>query len=214
MMGVAVQHVGHSSQVVNVYQFASSMSNALSAATKETFRNIQSLKGSATSSVSNADAPDPQKSIVPVLNDQRAEVYNAIAQAKLRVSMVAMHLDDAWRQRLFAQLDRIHDIEEWEPEDKPVQAQSFETFIRTMIVLRPRKWPNLGLSHDGHLLAVWGTAQDRVTLEFLGGDCVRWTLSHVRPDNNIVRNAGLGPSLQILSLLSPYNPDHWFNEER
>ncbi len=147
-----------------------------------------------------------------VVSPQTSNIaYHALAKAKVMVAAMAMHWSDERRHRLFAQLDRLHDVSEWEPGDRPVSPQSFETFLRTMIVLKPGRGPNLGLSHQGNLLAVWGTARDRVTLEFLASDRLRWTLTHVTPDGQTVRNAGDGPAFSIRDLLSPYNPTHWFD---
>ena len=47
-------------------------------------------------------------------------LFDATANVKILTSQVAMHLDPEWRERLFKQLDSLHDPEEWEAEDKPI----------------------------------------------------------------------------------------------
>lgn len=145
------------------------------------------------------------------IDTAEARSYDALAKAKIWTSKVAAHLSDEYRRKLFQSLDRLHDIEEWEPGDAPIIEASFLTFLRTLIMLKPTKWPSLGLSHKGHLFGIWGNAQDRVTLEFFPDDQIKWVLSCNDQNGKTIRNAGLGPALSISSLLNPYNPEHWFH---
>jgi hypothetical protein len=55
-------------------------------------------------------------------------LFDARAMAKISASRVSMYLREGWRNKLFHQLDNLLDPEEWDPEDKPLQAQSFATF--------------------------------------------------------------------------------------
>src|ERR1700735_1244401 len=41
-------------------------------------------------------------------------LFDALAAAKILTSQVAMHLDEGWRDKLFRQLDSLHDPAEWE----------------------------------------------------------------------------------------------------
>jgi hypothetical protein len=104
-----------------------------------------------------------QKSLDEVLFDSRA-------MAKIAASRVSMYLREGWRDKLFYQLDNLLEPEEWDPEDKPLQAQSFDTFLKAICDVNPSKRPGLGLSYAGNLIAVWRSnvnTNDRVSLEFM-----------------------------------------------
>ena len=99
-------------------------------------------------------------------------LFDATANVKILTSQVAMHLDHEWRERLFKQLDSLHDPEEWEAEDKPIQQSSFATFLKAICQIRPSVRPGLGLSHDGQLIAAWTSGKNRLTIEFMRNDRV------------------------------------------
>ena len=105
------------------------------------------------------------------------ELYDALASFKVRTALVAMHLDREWRVRLFRQLDSLLAIEDWEKSDVPPSLASYSTFLRMLTFLRPLRRPGLGATHDGHLIATWTTGEDRLTIECLPKDIVRWHLS-------------------------------------
>lgn len=137
------------------------------------------------------------------------QLYDALARVKVLTSAVAMHLDRAWRGKLFQQLDSLHDTAEWEPGDAPVQEASFATFLRTIIALNPDRRPGLGLTSAGHLIGAWTVGQDRLTLEFLPNGSVRWLLScHV--DEQVESAAGEASVGRLPTVLAPYRPTRWF----
>jgi hypothetical protein len=97
-------------------------------------------------------------------------LFDARAMAKISASRVSMYLREGWRNKLFHQLDNLLDPEEWDPEDKPLQAQSFDTFLKAICDVNPSKRPGLGLSYGGNLIAAWRSSantSDRVSLEFM-----------------------------------------------
>lgn len=97
-------------------------------------------------------------------------LFDARAMAKIAASRVSMYLREGWRDKLFYQLDNLLDPEEWEPEDKPLQTKSFETFLMAICDVNPSKRPGLGLSYAGNLIAAWrsnANTSDRVSLEFM-----------------------------------------------
>lgn len=137
------------------------------------------------------------------------ELFDARAAAKELTSMVAMHLDREWRKRLFAQLDSLHDPKEWEKGDIPLQKSSFNTFLRTICLAKPKCRPGLGLSAAGHLIAVWLAGGNRLTIEFLPSDDVKIVLSNNL--GNYVERAAISTKAELLlSKLAPYRPDQWF----
>jgi hypothetical protein len=143
-----------------------------------------------------------------------ASAYDALARAKVWTLRVATHLKAEDRKKLFRDLDRLHDISEWESGDVPMSEASFQNYLRMILRIRPQKSASLGLSSDGNIFAIWGTATDRITLEFLADDEVKWVLSYRDQNGSMIRTAGVAPADRILSLLSPYNPEHWFYDRQ
>ena len=144
--------------------------------------------------------------------DLPERVFEALAAAKILTSQVVMHLDRVWRDRLFAQLDSLHDTSEWEPGDEPVQESSFATFLKAILSLRAERRPGLGLSLYGNVIAAWTTGRDRLTIEFLPNDRARWVLARYvdgEPDSF----AGQIPVTRLAESLAPHQPEHWFNNE-
>ncbi len=139
-----------------------------------------------------------------------ARLFDATANAKVLTSQVAMHMDREWRDRLFRQLDSLHDPEEWDPEDRPVERASFATFLKAILALSPTVRPGLGLSQRGYLLAAWTRARDRLTIEFLPKDRVRWVISDERQGEE-ARFAGQVAVSRLVESLKPYEPERWLS---
>jgi len=124
---------------------------------------------------------------------------------------VGMHLDPDWRNRLFSKLDSLIDPEEWDCDFALPSEQSFSTFLRMIIYLHPTKRPGLGLSAKGHFLASWSNLDDRIVIECLANDEVRWVLSRAAGD---LRESGAGRTkiYRIPDVIHPYEPDHLFRD--
>jgi hypothetical protein len=122
-----------------------------------------------------------------------------------------MHLDRAWRDNLFRQLDSLHDVGEWEETDQPLQQSSFATFLKAIMTIDPQRRPGLGLSQSGHLIAAWTSGRDRLTIEFLPNDWVRWVLARYM-DEEPDRFAAQIPVSRLARVLAPHEPEHWFHE--
>ena len=144
-----------------------------------------------------ADKPLPEK------------LYDALARVKLLTAQVAMHLDTEWRSRIFEQLDDLLDVEDWHEDDDPIKASSFETFLRMIIFHKPSRRPGFGVSNRGYLIAAWTTGSDRLTIEFLPNDTVRWVLS-CEVDGETERATGETPVRRLMEVLAPYSPIRWF----
>jgi hypothetical protein len=153
----------------------------------------------------------PGASIVTKQDDLAHQLFEALAQAKILTSQVAMHLETEWRHKLFRQLDSLHDIAEWELGDEPIQRGSFATFLRAILSINPKRRPDLGLSNAGHLVAAWVTGGDRLTIEFFANDRVRWVLSRRNENDVPERFAGETRVDLLAASLANYNPDHWFS---
>jgi hypothetical protein len=137
------------------------------------------------------------------------ELYDALASFKVRTALVAMHLDREWRARLFRQFDSLLAIEDWEQSDLPPSLDSYSTLLRMLTLFRPWRRPGLGATHDGHLIATWTVGEDRLTIECLPKDIVRWHLS-VLIDGERERAAADTPLQRLSQVLQPYDPNRWF----
>jgi hypothetical protein len=137
-------------------------------------------------------------------------LFDATANVKILTAQVSMHLEREWRDKLFRQLDSLHDPEEWEPDDEPIQQASFATFLKAIVQLKPQRRPGLGLSHGGNLIAAWSTGRDRLTIEFLPNDGVRWVISRYRDDES-ERFAGQTAVSRLAEGLAHYSPDNWLS---
>ena len=175
-------------------------SAAVSELTKRTSQNISKLKIPASPS---------SLSFVPSSKTIEEKLFDATASVKILASKVAMHLDRDRRNKLFNQIDSLHDIEEWDEEDRPIINSSFETFLKTILLISPQRHPGLGLSHEGNLIATWGNNQDRLITEFLPKEFVRFVLSRI-VDGEIERATGEIKISRLLECLTPYQPNHWF----
>jgi hypothetical protein len=181
---------------------------AFSAETREIARLVARLQ--------NEPSPASLRSTPRLAPDEQpleTRLFNALAAVKILTAQVAMHLDGEWRRKLFGQLDSLHDPEEWESSDEPVSQSSFATFLKAILSIRPERRPGLGLSHSGNLIAAWTTRRDRLTIEFLPNDRVRWVLARYRDtEEEPARYAGHTHVSELVEGLSPHHPEHWFSD--
>ncbi|WP_282949449.1 MULTISPECIES: hypothetical protein [unclassified Sphingopyxis] len=156
-------------------------------------------------------ASEQVKRIHPATAPTLAErVFQALVDAKIWTSKVAMHLDRGTRDRYFRQLDLLHDCDEWFGDQSPVVLDSYKAFVRFMHLIGGLSKPSLGLSPKGILVAVWHGDHGRLTIEFLSSDWVQWTVSRPLGDRT-ERAAGNTELTRILPNLAPYSPEAWFN---
>jgi hypothetical protein len=163
-----------------------------------------------TKKLDDLAAPTPSFSGVRIaakgLDEQ---LYDALAAFKIRTAAVAMHLDRGRRSKLFGQLDSLLALDDWEREDAPPTIDSYSTLLRMLMLLRPQRRPGLGASADGHLIATWTAGADRLTIECMSKDIVRWHLS-ATIDGERERAAAETPLLRLAAVLRPYGPERWF----
>jgi len=128
---------------------------------------------------------------------------------KVLVSRVSMHLGFEWLQKLFAQIDSLLDIEEWDEKDPIPALETARTFIRLLLILKVKRKPGIGISNAGNLIAAWTTGQNRLTVECLPSDRVRWIVARMN-EGEIERAVGEGRIDRLRDLLQPYEPSVWF----
>jgi hypothetical protein len=140
------------------------------------------------------------------------QLYDALASFKVRTATIAMHIDREWRDRLFKQLDSLLSAEDWQSEDPTPTLASFSTFIRMLLFLKPERRPGLGATNNGHLIAAWTVGNDRLTMECLPNDFVRWHLSAMI-DGDREKAAAESPIQRLSAVLAPYTPSRWFSAD-
>lgn len=137
-------------------------------------------------------------------------LYEARANCKIKTSSIAMYLPDDRRAQFFKQLDNLMDFENWEEDDKLVTEASFTTLLRLLLFIKPKRNPGLGATNDGNIIVAWAIDnKDRLTIECLQGDKVRWVLSRYFEENR-ESAAGEITLTRLPDVLSPYNPNRWF----
>lgn len=135
-------------------------------------------------------------------------VFDALAQAKIWTSKVAMHMALEERNRYFRQLNTLHDTSEWFGEENPLNLGSYQAFIRFMLMLSSKSKPSLGLTSDGLIVAAWQKDGNRLTVEFNTDNRVQWVVSR-KVDGQPERAAGMTTLDRLVANLAPYEPETW-----
>lgn len=184
-------------------------------------RYVPAVQLKATSVAAAATAPkriqsgsDCTQSLTGVLPiEARAieeQLYVALADAKIWTSQVAMHLERQARDRLFRQLDVLHEADEWAQGDKPVSLASYQSLVRALLYHKINSRPGLSLMPTGNLLALWVDGEDKLTVEFLPSNRTRWFVQH-QSKNGPERSTGTAPLERLRDVLQPYGAERWFS---
>lgn len=149
------------------------------------------------------------RNIIAKSDTLEGRLSEKLVSLKRVAASVGMHLDADWRKRLFAKLDSMLALDEWEEENALPSEQSFSTFLRLIIYLHPTKRPGVGLSSKGHFLASWSSGEDRIVVECFADDDIRWVLSHTLEGH---RESGAGRTkiYRLPDVIHAYNPDQLF----
>ncbi|MCY0149851.1 hypothetical protein OEG84_19640 [Hoeflea sp. G2-23] len=147
-------------------------------------------------------------------SDIASQLFDARSKFKIFVSQVSMHLKRDWIDNLFMQIDSILDSDEWDTRDPAPTFGSAKTLIRMLLTLRAERRPGLGASNRKTLLAAWTTGPNRLTVECLEGDRVRWVLARTLADGSTERAAGEGGIERLANVLTPYNPEIWLKHAK
>lgn len=142
----------------------------------------------------------------------KEQLYNAKAFCKIKTAEISMYLTSETRTKFFSQLDYLMDPDNWEDDDKPISEESFTTLLRMLISFKPARRPGLGATSEGNIIAAWTNGKNRLTIECLGADKVRWILGRqIEEDRESA--AGETKLIRLSNALAPYNPNIWFNNE-
>lgn len=168
----------------------------------EAIRTSQQVLKPSTMATTAVVADDADTKLQAALQDSRSSF-------KVLVSRVSMHLGIEWLQKLFSQIDSLLDVDEWDLSDPVPSAETARTFIRLLLAMRVSRKPGLGVSNSGNLVAAWTTGPNRLTVECLPHDRVRWVLARVI-EGETERAAGDGKIERLREILAPYDPAVWF----
>jgi hypothetical protein len=128
---------------------------------------------------------------------------------KRMTSPISRYLDRSWHAQLFERLDILFDAEDWDDDFVLPLEASFETFLRLIIYLHPTTRPGIGLSSRGYILASWSKDGDRIVIECLPKDELRWVLSQTNEDRR-ESAAGKNRIQRLVELIEGYEPDRFF----
>ena len=144
----------------------------------------------------------------PLPRSKAEQLFDALATVKIMTSKVAMHLSNKWRELVFRSLDELLHVDAWHDDDTILNTASFETFLRFTLFVHPDNQPHLGVSDAGNLLAGWIDGRNRLSLELLPQDSVRWVLVRYLDDERETAAAQVSLA-RIMEVLSPYEPERW-----
>jgi hypothetical protein len=139
-------------------------------------------------------------------------LFDALAAFKLKTAtLAAAHLSHEERSRLFKQLDSLLDAESWDSADVVTTEASFITLLRMVLLLKGRR-PALGITGNGNFIATWTEGDDRLTIECMAEDHVRWVLVQ-NLDGQRETAAGETTTRRLPEVLRPYDPPRrWFTD--
>jgi hypothetical protein len=179
-------------------------SSALSKVVEKRISDLQKLTAGSVSTIAKTTETQQSGTI-------QNQLCGKLAAMKQTLTAVSMYFDPLWRSELIERLDRIHDAGDWEGDDRELPSErSFATFLRTIIYLHPTKRPGIGLSAQGHFLASWRRGTDRIVIEFLPNDELKWVLSQTI-DGDRESGAGINQIHRLPDLIAGYEPDRFFN---
>jgi len=138
-------------------------------------------------------------------------LFDARAAVKILTSQVSMHIKPELREKLFRQIDMMHDPDEWEPDDIPIIESSFKAFLSGLLQINPERGPGLGLTYNGNLIASWRTGRDRLIIEFMPNK-VKWVITRFI-DGELEQFVGHVLVNRLLNSLASYNPEQWFSKK-
>ncbi|MFM1975439.1 MAG: hypothetical protein RL145_285, partial [Pseudomonadota bacterium] len=141
------------------------------------------------------------------------DLFEATRVAKTWTASVASRLDDSTRLWLFRQLNRLHDADEWLDGDRPVDLDSYKSFVRALIVGYIGGRPAIALGNRGEIIAIWQDNQDRLIVDFYADGKVRFLVNQLA-DEQRERVAGNTITARLKQVLNPYRHERWFQHGR
>lgn len=103
-------------------------------------------------------------------------VQDELINLKSLVSRVSVHLPTDFRKLIFQQFDRLYDLEDWTKEDCFIKSGSCSTFLKLICDIQPTKFPSLGISDSGDIMASWRNDRSKLIVYMFEEDRIRWNL--------------------------------------
>jgi len=197
-----------------VQNYISSSAGTLDRVRPKSFPETSASVPALSTSVARSGQGDTPKTLVHTLFDDQTAIeeklFVALADAKIWTSRLAMHLPRETRDRLFRQIDILHELDEWDENDQPVNLSSYQSLVRTIIYHRINGRPALSLMPNGNVLALWCDGEQKLTIEFLPENRSRWLIQSAT-ESGPERAAGTSPLVRLRDVLAPYRADRWFD---
>jgi hypothetical protein len=140
------------------------------------------------------------------------KLFNKRVDLKIATNYVASHLSTVARSKLFQQLDLMLEDGEWDKNDPLPQVESYKSFLKAFLFIGTSKLPGLGISNIGNIISAWTNGRDRLTIEYLPTNQVKWVLSRYDEIGERESAAGQIDIRRIKAALAPYHPERWFND--
>lgn len=136
-------------------------------------------------------------------------LFDARARVKIETSKVSMHLNPTKIQKLYSQIDSMHDPEDWDEDLKAVGLESYRAFLAWYILVKPEKGAGLGLGDNGNLIAAWAKNIDRLIIEFLPKHRAKWFIAR-KVDDDLEIASGTAFVGRLPIILDPYDVNNIF----
>ncbi len=128
---------------------------------------------------------------VPQQTSYEEKIFNSLVSLKVAVSQYAMHLPNEERDRLFARLDEVINVEDWHEEDTFPILGSFINFLKWIIFSKDFGWSSIGVSDEGNILVAWTTSNLVLTANFFPQNKVTWTAT-IESESGPAHSVGSG----------------------
>lgn len=181
---------------------------SISALAREGVRNLLDCIPHPSASRGDEDRPS-LRAIFSQAGDLEEQLHEARRQAKTEILKLAPRISDEWLRNLRWQLDEILNPEAWDDDDKVLSVDSWQSFLRGLFIIRPRRLPGIGLSRDGNIVASWSRTTEHLDIEFKPHDQARWVLA-AEIDGQVERASGRTSAFRLTEVLAPYQPERWF----
>lgn len=143
-------------------------------------------------------------SVEQQLWDNRAKLKEITAQYAICL------IEPKLRNKFFAQIDWLLNSEHWDEDDRLADTEAFKTLVKFILNAKPINAPYLGLSDNGNILASWINNDNKISLECMPNNNVKWFISCVFSGKK-ERVGGEAPSLErLLAVIRPFQNAGWF----
>jgi len=130
-------------------------------------------------------------------------LFDVLVGLKVTAAQYSMHLTSNVRHRIFSELDRLLNAENWYEEDDFPTTEAFRDFLSWTVYSQHQCWQSLGVGNGGQMLAVWLAPRGVVTAGFRGNNKVGWT-AKIDVDGVASLSADIGSLKEFDRLLGSY----------